>query len=286
MRSRLDPLRAVAFLSLLGLACNSDGSSGSSAVGSVQATSGFLDACGDGTVLDDRPGSGLPPLLWETKTGNWQDTSGATKPCGAVAAAAGNTVYRSCPDVRAVENRYTWCVNTDSKPFNCDQCEAYSNSAGSALCAVAEGLDQAASGSVQTDFIDLLNEAGECFAGFCDWRIPTAEELQRVMVGPDAYDDPTYGQPQSCVSPGPCLDAAFGETPTAETTNWYWTSTPGTPTVLPTNNQKICNNFAPCQSAVNFSIGALAIETATMEKTIYTRAVRTYDPNQDPPCTP
>ena len=66
----------------------------------------------------------------------------------------------------------------------------------------------AADGTVYTTFLATLNSAG-CFVGQCDWRVPTREELQTILL--EAYP---------CTS-SPCIDQlVFG--PTIAT--YYWSS--------------------------------------------------------------
>jgi len=67
------------------------------------------------------------------------------------------------------------------------------------------GLAPAANGSAYTNLLLTLNNG--CFAGSCDWRVPTLTELQTIQQEPCAGS--------------PCIDAAFGPTYPAR----YWTST-------------------------------------------------------------
>ena len=69
-------------------------------------------------------------------------------------------------------------------------------------------IEGGASGTIFTQFLPALNQAPGCFAGQCDWRLPTLEELQTIVLAP--YPCATH----------PCIDPAFG--PTAE--NLYWAS--------------------------------------------------------------
>jgi len=69
----------------------------------------------------------------------------------------------------------------------------------------------AADGTAFTSFLAPLNSGG-CFAGQCDWRLPTMAELQTILAGP---------YPCTTFFPSPCIDQGkFG--PTAD---YYWSST-------------------------------------------------------------
>ena len=78
----------------------------------------------------------------------------------------------------------------------------------------------AADGPAFTDFLASLNS--ECFAGQCDWRLPTIAELQTIL-NPSTITNEPFLQGH-CISPnsdGACIDAIFGPTvPSA-----YWCST-------------------------------------------------------------
>jgi hypothetical protein len=69
-------------------------------------------------------------------------------------------------------------------------------------------IPPAADGTAFTSFLTTLN--GGCFAGQCDWRLPTLLELQTILL-----------EPYPCTT-SPCIDqAVFG--PTA--VNGYWSAT-------------------------------------------------------------
>jgi hypothetical protein len=71
-------------------------------------------------------------------------------------------------------------------------------------------------GSLYTSFLRQMNGYApflgvfNCFAGYCDWRIPTINELRSIV---------SIGYP-NCTSP-PCIDPVFGPTQAAQ----YWSST-------------------------------------------------------------
>ncbi len=56
----------------------------------------------------------------------------------------------------------------------------------------------AADGDLFTDFLASLN--GSCFAGACDWRLPTAPELQTILLAPEPC------------GVDPCIEPVFGPT--------------------------------------------------------------------------
>jgi len=71
-------------------------------------------------------------------------------------------------------------------------------------------------GTVFTDFLAKLNGGSNdgvtvtgCFAGHCDWRLPTIVELQTILL-----------DPYPCGT-SPCIDPVFG--PTAASV--YWSAT-------------------------------------------------------------
>jgi Protein of unknown function (DUF1566) len=135
----------------------------------------YLDN-GDGTLTDLNTG-----LQWEKK----DNLDGTANPS----------------DPHDADNIYTWCIGTP----NCTN------------------TSYPEDGSAFTDFLSNLNSgaaaAGEvilpitgCFAGHCDWRLPTIVELQGIA---DAAQGNCGG------GSGPCIDPVFGYTQA----NIYWSST-------------------------------------------------------------
>lgn len=146
---------------------------------------------GDGTVSDLNTG-----LQWEKKTG----TVGTNVDCSTV----------TCSDPHNVRNTYPLCSGT--YPF----------------CANTSGPPD---GGAYTDFLAKLNNGAStdggastsitgCFAGHCDWRLPSIVEFQGLL-------DTTQGVCHLGGS-GPCIDPSFGPT----TTSFYWSATAaaGSPT--------------------------------------------------------
>jgi len=116
------------------------------------------DNC-DGTVSDTQTG-----LQWEKKTGaagDRQDCSVLTTPC---------------PFPHDVNNTYQWCLDADHN----NACDNGSNP----------------DGGLFTNFLAKLNADG--FAGHTDWRIPTKEELETILL-----------EPHPCGT-HPCIDSIFG----------------------------------------------------------------------------
>jgi hypothetical protein len=73
----------------------------------------------------------------------------------------------------------------------------------------------AADGTAFTDFLQTLNSI-DCFAGQCDWRLPTVAELQTILL-----------TPYPCAT-SPCIDeTVFG--PTVAGTYWSATTSAGLP---------------------------------------------------------
>jgi len=67
---------------------------------------------------------------------------------------------------------------------------------------------RAADGTAYTELLRELDQ--ECFAGHCDWRLPTRAELATI-VAPGPYP-----------CPADCIDPAFGPT---DPIGFYWSST-------------------------------------------------------------
>jgi len=267
-------IRVLALLLLFALGCSSDGDTGSSGAGDQQATSGRFQDCGDGTLLDTTNN-----LQWETKTGDWPPGASDIKGCS-VTQSSGAGLYRPCPETRDVVNRYTYCANLLSPSSRCDQCGRPANTIRPTGPRCDDGVRDLKTGSVFTDFIDVLNDNGQpggCFAGHCDWQLPTGDQLTLIMVGEGSGP----GQPKVCIPGIPCIDGAFSDTPTAEFGSYYLTSDSGLPAQLNLGNQSECRNQSPCQTAGNFGIGALNDRTATMNIPTYARAMRVFDPLND-----
>ena len=102
-------------------------------------------------------------------------------------------------DRHDADNHYTWCLDANADS-TCDN-------------------GGVADGPAFTDFLRSLN-SGACFAGSCDWRLPTRDELQTLFADPWVADpaNPPLGVP--CATPS-CIDAVFGPTQSEP----YWSAT-------------------------------------------------------------
>jgi Protein of unknown function (DUF1566) len=101
-----------------------------------------------------------------------------------------------------------------------------------------------ANGTVFTTFLATLT--GGCFAGHCDWRLPTLAELQTITLAPDPCDT------------SPCIDGIFGPTAPAP----YWSS--------------IRELGVPFAWTVRFDSGAVIGVAVSSETSA--RGVRSFDP--------
>jgi Protein of unknown function (DUF1566) len=80
----------------------------------------------------------------------------------------------------------------------------------------------AADGGAFRSLLVGLN-APTCLAGQCDWRLPTMEELQSILLDFPCLGD---GVGTSCRCPAsPCIDGVFGPTQS----NYYWSATSSIP---------------------------------------------------------
>ncbi len=99
----------------------------------------------------------------------------------------------------------------------------------------------AADGSAFTTFLTSLNTSPGCFAGQCDWRLPSASELETIRAV-------SASKPYACLI-APCLDATLG--PTAGITMWastesvnpelVWVMFPGSGEISPAS--KLANGL-------------------------------------------
>jgi hypothetical protein len=73
-----------------------------------------------------------------------------------------------------------------------------------------------ADGTAFTSFLAMLDQSGSCFVGQCDWRMPTAAELQSIDSAPfgscngTCVDATVFG----LVTPFPCWSATDAVNPT------------------------------------------------------------------------
>jgi uncharacterized delta-60 repeat protein len=111
----------------------------------------------------------------------------------------------------------------------------------------------AANGAAYTQFLATLNTT-PCFAGHCDWRLPTLAELQTILLVPN---NPCGAHP--------CLDPIFGATAASPNPSlvFYWSDT----TLVGSPNDAWF---------VNFYDGGAGSITKTFNN--YVRAVRSIPP--------
>lgn len=124
-------------------------------------------------------------------------------------------------------------------------------------------------GTAFTDFLGTLNggtsddgtTTSGCFAGHCDWRLPTIEELQTIL---DTSEGTCGG------GGGPCIDPVFG--PTAAGLALYWSSTS-------------LSSFLGDAWVVDFGSGSWGNEFKVFNHRNYVRAVRRTLSAQPAPTT-
>jgi len=113
----------------------------------------------------------------------------------------------TCPGIHCVTDTYTWCV-AGSDAFTCANGGVPDGPAFTSFLRMLNGGDTGVGNCTVSD-ADGSHEGG--FAGHCDWRLPTIDELVTIF-------DSTQG---NCVGgEGVCIDPTF-----APTANEYWSST-------------------------------------------------------------
>jgi len=80
-------------------------------------------------------------------------------------------------------------------------------------------------GTITTEFLATLNQA-LCFAGYCDWRIPNAKELQSIVDYELAYPGPLADTAfnNNCVA-GCTVNGQGGSMCSCTASGAYWSST-------------------------------------------------------------
>ena len=183
--------------------------------GSIAATDALLllrNAVGQSVTLMCPAGGLRPPATGQTTTfGPGSD--------GDVQAGAALS-YTDNGDGTITDNNtgLMWEKKDDSGGIH-DQDNVYTWSTGS------NNMD----GTLKTVFLDTLNDVAgggtNCFAGRCDWRIPSLKELQSI-VDSERFDpaiDPAFHQPATCTG---CSDVTLASCSCTKFTNTnYWSST-------------------------------------------------------------
>lgn len=122
---------------------------------------------------------------------------------------------------------------------------------------------EAPDGTAYTDFLATLNDSSGCFAGRCDWRLPTIYELQTIV-------------PPSVCTTAPCIDqSVFGPTGSGggpfDYTLLYWSST----SVIDTPSYAWIVSFTPPAEAIfDAAPGPDAVESLPKNARGNARAVR------------
>jgi hypothetical protein len=76
-------------------------------------------------------------------------------------------------------------------------------------------------GTAFTDFLASLNSP-PCFAGHCDWQLPTAVQFSFILIGPSAGP----GQPDTCPA-APCISPEFAAVGGPTSSSGYWSTSTG-----------------------------------------------------------
>jgi hypothetical protein len=164
----------------------------------------FVDN-GDGTITDNQTG-----LQWEKKTGTVRFRE---NDCSAT----------ECSDPHDVNNTYQWCrgpqQDAEGFPGDCDS------------------TDNPPNGGAFMDFLVRLNTPS-CFAGHCDWRLPSESELESLEFG---LEQTLYPCPGGVIDLCPKIDAIFNPTRPDD----YWTTTTTTSSPAPDDgSQAVTYNFS------------------------------------------